>query len=135
MKRFVLAFSLAFASAAGFAQTPSESADVFLAQVATAKSDEAIDTLFAASGIADLKPQAITALKGQIKMAMGLYGKSIGFEKAREENISPSVKRLVYIQKFENLPVAWEFYFYKPKDTWIINSLNFQDQIGTIVGH
>ena len=134
MKRSVLAFALAFASVGACAQTPSESADAFLKQVATPESDAAIDTLFSGSGISDLKPQAITALKGQIKMAMGLYGTPIGFEKAREEDISPSVKRLIYIQKFDNLPVAWEFYFYRSKNAWIINALNFKDQIGSIVG-
>jgi hypothetical protein len=134
MKRLVLAFALAFASAASFAQTPSESADAFLKQVATPKSDAALDSLFVGSGMAELKPQAITTLKGQIKMAMALYGTPLGLEKVQEEDISPSVKRLVYIQKFENLPVAWEFYFYKPKDTWIINTLTFKDQIASIVG-
>lgn len=67
-------------------------------------------------------------------MAMGLYGTPIGIEKIREDDLSPSLKRIVYIQKFERYPVAWEFYFYKPKDKWMINTLNFRDQIALILG-
>jgi hypothetical protein len=89
--------------------------------------------LFKGSGLFESKPQEILTVKSQTKMAMGLYGTPIGLEKVREENFSPSLKRLVYIQKYETHPVAWEFYFYKAKDKWVINTLNFKDQITSIV--
>lgn len=133
MKRFVLAL-FAFASSVACAQTPSESVETFLQRVATPESDSAVEKLFAGSGIIQLKPQTIITFKGQIKMAMGLYGTQTGIEKVREDDISPSLKRLIYIQKFEDLPVAWEFYFYKRKDMWVINTLNFRDEVGLIVG-
>lgn len=129
-------FSLLLLVAANFvhAKTPSERVEHFLQQVVTAESDAAIDDLFAGSGFADQKPQELTTLKSQTKMAMGLYGTMIGIEKVEETDLSPSLKRLVYLQKFEGYPVAWEFYFYKAHDEWHINTMNFKDQIAPIMG-
>ena len=134
MKQVAVGLVLLVASAISHAQTPSERVEQFLRQVTTSESDKALDQLFAGSGFAETKPQDIVTLKSQTKMAMGLYGTPVGIEKIREEDFSPSLKRLVYLQKFEKYPVAWEFYFYKPKDTWVLNTLNFKDQIGSIVG-
>lgn len=134
MKRAFIGLTLVVASAVSQAQTPSEIAEQFLLQVTTTESDQAFDKLFKGSGIFESKPQEILTVKSQTKMAMGLFGTPIGLEKVREENFSPSLKRLVYIQKFETFPVAWEFYFYKPKDKWVINTINFKDQITSIVG-
>lgn len=132
--RLALVLVLLIASAHACAATPSESVERFLRQVATPDSDAAFDRLFAGSGFAEMKPQEFLTLKSQTKMAMGLYGTPIGLEKVWEEDLSPSLKRIVYLQKFEKYPVAWEFYFYKPKDVWVINTLNFKDQIAPIVG-
>lgn len=134
MKQVIFGFALLFVTAVSYAQTPSERVEQFLRQVTTSESDQALDALFAGSGFAESKPQDIITLKSQTKMAMGLYGIPIGIEKIREEDISPSLKRLVYLQKFEKYPVGWEFYFYKPKDKWLLYQLNFKDQIGSFVG-
>lgn len=134
MIRTIFGVALLVASFVCQAQTPSETIEGFLHKVATSASDQALDDLFAGSGFAETKPQDIITLKSQTRMAMGLYGTPIGIEKIREEDLSPSLKRIVYIQKFERYPVAWEFYFYKPKDKWMINTLNFRDQIALILG-
>lgn len=134
MIRVMCAVAFLSVSLLAQAQTPSERVEVFLRQVATESSDEAFDELFAGSGFSELKPQDLLTLKSQTRMAMGLYGPPIGMEKIREEDLSPSLKRIVYLQKFEKYPVAWEFYFYKPKDTWVINTLNFKDQVAPLVG-
>lgn len=132
--RFVLLFILLGASPLACAATPAERVETFLRQVTTPESDAAFDALFENSGFAELKLQDLTTLKSQTRMAMGLYGKPIGLEKIWEEDLSPSLKRIVYLQKFERYPVVWEFYFYKPGDTWVINTLNFKDQVAPLVG-
>ena len=134
MKRILFTIVLFMACLAAHAQTAPERAERFLDEVATPESDAAFDRLFAGSGFAELKPQALATLKSQTKMAMGLYGKPIGIEKIREEDLSPSLKRLVYLQKFEGYPVAWEFYFYRPKTEWLINQIQFKDQVDSLIG-
>jgi hypothetical protein len=134
MKRVLCGLLLLLAASPSMAATPSERVEEFLGQVTTSQSDQAYDQLFAGSGFAEQKPQELKTIKSQTKMAMGLYGKPLGIEKIREEDLSPSIKRLVYIQKFESFPVAWEFYFYKAHDTWTLNTINFKDQISSILG-
>ena len=133
MHRILLLFALLLSSAQAFGQSPAQRAEEFLARVATS-SDSAMDDLFSGSGFAETRPQDLVTLKSQTKMAMGLYGVPLGVEKIREETLSPSLVRLVYLQKFAQFPVAWEFYFYKPKDVWILNTITFKDQIGSLVG-
>lgn len=134
MIRVLFGFALLLVSAVSQAQTPSEKVEQFLRDVTTPESDRALDQIFAGSGFAEAKPQEVLTLKSQTKMAMGLYGTPIGIEKIREEELSPSLKRLVYLHKFEKYPVAWEFYFYKPKDAWVVYTLKFMDQIDPLVG-
>lgn len=134
VSRVLFGLALLGASAMALAQTPSERAERFLRQVATPASDAAFDEIFAGSGLAEAKPQELATIKSQTRMAMGLYGTPIGVEKIWEEDLSPSLKRLVYLQKFDHYPVAWEFYFYRPKETWILNTINFKDQVAPLVG-
>jgi hypothetical protein len=115
-------------------QTPQQRVETFLKQVAAGQSDQAIDQLSRGSGMAELKPQALQGMKSQTKAAMEVYGTAIGFEKIQEVDFSGSLKRFTYLQKFERYPVIWEVYFYKPKDTWVINQIVFNDQPGVLLG-
>ena len=133
MRQFLLLLILLLSSTQAFGQSPTQKAEEFLARVPTS-SDSALDDLFAGSGLSEMRPQDLMTLKGQVKMAMGLYGSPLGVEKIRDETISPSLVRLVYLQNFSQYPVAWEFYFYKPKDAWVINTINFKDQIAPLIG-
>ena len=112
---------------------PAQRAEAFLTQLGKNESDAACDALFADSGMAEIKPQAITAMKSQVKVALGMYGKMTGFEKISETEFSPSLKRLTYLQKFEQYPVIWEMYFYKIKDKWVLNQIYFNDQPATVL--
>ncbi len=133
MFRIVVLISLLLVTAVAQSATPAERAEIFLRQVTTSQSDKAYDDLFAGSGFAEQKPQDLLTIKSQTKMAMGLYGTPIGIEKLQEIDLSPSIKRLIYIQKFEAYPVAWEFYFYRAHDEWTLNSINFKDQVTSIL--
>jgi len=35
----------------------------------------------------------------------------------------------LFIEKFSNHPLVWQFYFYKPNDTWQVNSVAWSDQV------
>lgn len=116
------------------AESPAQIAEAFLTQLGRGESDAALDALFAGSGMAELKPQAITAMKSQVKVALGIYGKAIGAEKINEVDFAPSLKRVTYLQKFEQYPVIWEMYFYRNKDKWVVNQVFFNDQPALVLG-
>jgi hypothetical protein len=108
--------------------TPSEQIDSFFRDFSKGKSNEAIDSLYSSNPTMQQKLQALAALKQQMSMVTGLYGPFLGAELVHNEQLSPSVTRLVYIAKHELHPISWEYYFYKPNDKWIISQAVFGDQ-------
>jgi hypothetical protein len=120
-----LLFALISTTCAG--QTPASRFEGFLSNV-VATTDTAIDDVFAGSGMAETKPQALAAMKAQLKGLFPLYGKSLGFEKVSEKDISPSLKKLVYIQKFERTLVVWIGYYYRAKDEWVASNVTYGEE-------
>ena len=78
------------------------------------------------------QPQQLLLLQQQVSTTIQLYGKVIGNENVQYEELSPSLIRVVQIAKHEIHPVVWEFYFYKPKDKWILSQSLFVDQFQVI---
>jgi hypothetical protein len=109
-------------------QDPTQKVENFLQMVQDGKINEAYDLLFLGSSIPSSKPQAVQMLKTQTSSGLPLYGSILGFEKVREKSFGASVIRLVYILKSEIAPTVWEFYFYKPKGTWFLANIIFNDQ-------
>jgi hypothetical protein len=57
------------------------------------------------------------------------FGKSISVEFVREERIADLFIKYLFIQKFENHAISWEIIFYKPRDTWKMNMVKWDDKI------
>ena len=102
-------------------------AELFFKTVMEGQVDRAYDKLLEGSPIKQ-KTQAVTLLKKQTSVALAIYGKLLGFEFIKQENYGNSIVRLVYILKCEQVPLTWEFYFYKPKTNWILVNIKFNDQ-------
>jgi len=113
-------------------QKPIQKVENFLQMVQNGKINEAYDMLFLGSSIPSSKPQAVQMLKTQTSSGLPLYGSILGFEKVREEVFGASVIRLVYILKSEIAPTVWEFYFYKPKGTWFLANITFNDKFNLL---
>ena len=72
-------------------------------------------------------------MKNQIAMQAPMldqrFGKTLAVELAEIEEVGDSLMLVMYIQKFEKHLLRWKFYFYKPKDGWLLNTFNFDDSI------
>ena len=75
------------------------------------------------------KKDAVDNLKVQTSSAMKLYGKSLGIGFIKEQRYGDFIVRLLYILKFEQLPLAWEFYYYKPETEWQLVNIQFKDDL------
>ncbi len=117
---------------ASFAQEPKEQAEQFLSSVIKGEVDAAYDKIFTDTKMTDLKPQALSGLKTQTKSVYQMYGQPFAYEMIHNEILSPSLRRLVYLLKFELTPTTWEFYFYQAKDKWTLNKITFYDQYQNI---
>ena len=110
------------------ATEPNQFTEDFFKELKTGKISQAYDNLFKGSGIPQVKPQAVEVLKSQTASLFSFFGSVLGYEKIKEENIGNSIVRIVYVLKHEKAPTSWQFYFYRPKDSWFIGHVTFNDQ-------
>jgi hypothetical protein len=111
---------------------PSSQVEQFFTELAVGKVNESIDNLYASNPIMQQKIQALTVLKQQLASLTPLYGEVMGTENITNEKLSPSITRIVQVAKHTVHPIVWEFYFYKPKNKWIISQAMFVDQFQVV---
>jgi hypothetical protein len=80
-----------------------------------------------------LPPVEIDGLVNQINTQWPVvrqrFGPALGVEFAKEEKAGNSFLRYTYIHKFQNHAIRWVFTYYKPKESWLVNSVTFDDQV------
>ncbi len=73
--------------------------------------------------------RVLSSLKMQQSIIDQRFGKPIGMEFSNIEEVGASLMLISYIQKFEKHMMRWKFYFYKPKNEWVLNTFNTDDKI------
>jgi hypothetical protein len=119
---------LALPAHMAWAQEPRQMTQEFFDKTKAGKINEAFDGLFHGSGIPETKPQAVDVLKRQTTSGLPLYGNVLRSELIYEESFGTSIVRLVYVLVQERAPTVWQFYFFKPRDRWILGNVTFNDQ-------
>ena len=134
MKRLTSLISALFlaSSVQAYDGSPENQVTSFFKDLGAGKHSVAIDKLYSSNPLMSQKAQQLTLLKQQLGSISALYGNFIGNENMSSEELSPSVVRIVEVAKHENHPIIWEFYFYKPKDKWMISQGMFVDQFQTV---
>lgn len=60
------------------------------------------------------------------------FGKSLGHTLIRSRTVEESLLELVYMEKTERHALRWVFLFYKPHDRWILNNIEWNDDIDAL---
>lgn len=60
------------------------------------------------------------------------FGKTIGAEVVNFKELGESLMMATFVQKFEKHVMRWRFYFYKPKEKWVLNTYATDDKINEI---
>ncbi len=60
------------------------------------------------------------------------FGQGIGQEFIRQEKIANSFVRYYYLHKFENHAIYWSIEFYRPRNEWKLNSIQFLDDLESL---
>lgn len=71
----------------------------------------------------------IDQMKVQQPVIEQRFGKTISVEVAAIEEVGESLMLILYLQKFDKHVLRWKFYFYKPRNEWVLNTFTFDDQI------
>jgi hypothetical protein len=117
----------AFLASPASANQPNDLPEAFMAALLQGKVGEAVDRFMETNPLLAEKKQQIQAAKAQIEGAFQVFGAPAGMEVVAVDDLAPSLRRFVFLTKHANAPLTWEFYVYKPKDTWIAANLNFND--------
>ena len=99
-------------------------AETFLAGIIEKEVDKSYDELFSNSLIAS-KAQMVKLQKENTWTILNMYGELLGYEFVKQQKYGDSVVRLIYVLKCEQVPVIWEFYFYKPVSDWTLVNIAF----------
>ncbi len=65
----------------------------------------------------------------QRKSFAARYGKVVGFELVREEQVSDFLIRLTYVEKRANNLLRWQFTFYRATADWKLNAFKWDDDV------
>lgn len=68
----------------------------------------------------------------QFHMIKPRFGEFVGYEFIGSEKIGASLIRHDCIVKCENHVLRWEFYYYKPREKWFLNTFKWDDNIRLI---
>jgi len=99
-------------------------AEIFLAGIIEKEVDKSYDELFSNSLIAS-KAQMVKLQKENTWTILNMYGELLSYDFVKQQKYGDSVVRLVYVLKCEQVPVTWEFYFYKPVSDWTLVNIAF----------
>lgn len=105
----------------------------FLTDITANNVDKAFKNL---NAISILPEKEMNYLKKQISTQLvrvkARYGKPIAHEFVKKEQLAPSILKFTYLLKCEKHFIIWTFYFYKPKNKWLFNQIQFSDQVKTL---
>lgn len=71
----------------------------------------------------------------QAPMFESRFGKTLSSEYISTVKIGKSLIKILYIQKFERHLMYWNFYFYKPKSEWVLNTFRSNDSLELLFTH
>lgn len=133
-RTFLLLLPLFFTlNASAYEGSPEEQVAAFFEEFEQGETTEAVDNLFAQTPMAVENVQLhLDILKASIKEMNEEYGDFLRTENIHNEQLAPSINRIVQVAVFEKTPVIVEFYFYKPQDKWILNRLMYSSNYSFI---
>ena len=116
-------------SCAAFAQSPRAQGDNFMTSLSKGQVGAAYEKAFEGSNIG---PDQAQSMRRQTEANLVPLGRLLGYDLIREENLGPSLTRLVYLLKSERHATLWELYYYRPASRWILAEINFSQKFDAI---
>ena len=68
----------------------------------------------------------------QLRGSAPNFGTMIDYEFVREETVNEFLVRYVFVIKHQYTLTRWLFVYYRPDDQWLLNSLNWDDQVSLL---
>ncbi len=68
-------------------------------------------------------------MDAQRRLIAPRFGKTVGTQFVAQKVVADSAAYFLYIEKYERHLLRWNFYLYRAKDRWQLNSVDFDDRI------
>lgn len=130
---------LALSTTASFAQDKLTLADVAAARSLTSAVMAKVAAGEMEAGLRLMKPYLVisdaefdTALaqaQKQVPVMTQRFGRTVGAEFLREDQVGQRLVRITQAQLFEQHATRWTFYFYRTPKGWILNTFQYDDNI------
>lgn len=91
--------------------------------------DMAFDYIFGTNKWMEGDVAGTATVKQQINNISTQLGEYIGYEKISEKYLGKDMVYVVYIVKYERQPLRFLFQYYKPKDTWMLFSVKYDENL------
>ena len=74
----------------------------------------------------------VSTTDSQLIEAKHKYGEPLGWELVREYRVNETLRRYVYLFKYDSGLLHWEFVFYRPRNDWRLTFLHFDDTLDAV---
>jgi len=111
------------------ADDPLDISKQYLALLVEGKPDAAHVALMKHSDLDELRPREMENFKGQVSNAFSLYKSPLRFEEVADRRYGSSVVKLLFLTIHAELPITWEFTFFKSDVKWSLINVVFEDQM------
>jgi hypothetical protein len=68
----------------------------------------------------------------QINGVQATFGSILGYKLVKVQNMKNVLLEVLYIEQFENHALRWQFVFYKPRDQWLLDNIQWDDQVSLL---
>ena len=79
------------------------------------------------SRLDERSPGDMIGTKRQLQQTFAAHGSPIGFERIAQKAYGTSIVRLIYVAKYAEVAIVWNFYFYRASHGWDLRNFNFND--------
>jgi hypothetical protein len=107
---------------------PKAVCEKFLLYILQGKTSEAFAVSRAAGGRGgdDLQwSDLVSSTHAQLIEVKHKYGEPLGWELVREYRVNETLRRYVYLFKYDSGVLHWEFVFYRPRNDWRLTAVHF----------
>jgi|YNPMSStandDraft_2_1061718.scaffolds.fasta_scaffold06432_3 hypothetical protein len=117
-----------------FAQIPPEIVpDSFFYYFKTKGVEQAVQYIFRTNKYLGQNPEVINTLKSKFDKALPIIGTFYRYEKYLDKRVGNTFAQLGYLMIFDRQPIKIVFTLYKPKDSWQVQDLRFDDKMDDVI--
>lgn len=130
LKTLLVAYlSLLFMHPSYGQNTPTDITAKFFAIYKTDSINKAMDYLFSTNKYSAGSQLDINTIKDNLNKTIPLIGHFTGYTLLTTKSVSSDMTLLIFMVKYERIPLFFKLLFYKPADKWQIQNFKFNSDI------